>query len=763
MSVDRDDHKIELPDALASEAAREKAISRAMAHFEGGQRRQSKAPTASGGSYFRMLFRRPGLRLALMTSAALLVAIPMGANIVKRVQPVDAPHVNEAAKAGNQGIEPKTPAIADPKQRTIAKAPPQSPPNANTSGDAPVGKMPPAPIAAGKEAAQSGASTSPQQHGSKLPMTRDEAVEYVKACSGMGPGFFYVEDTCVKIGGAVRADYRALPNPPPAPALPKDAMEQGFIGGTPPATVSPSAKPVAQSRIWFDARTGTDFGQQGSGFYLQGRVAEKSEEVGAQRGQVIGRDKFSNAPQNAFKAVAQEPVSTFSLDVDTASYSYVRAALNQNLLPRPEAVRVEEMINYFPYDYAAPVSAEEPFSTAATVMPNPWQPGHKLLRIGVKGYSLQSQERPAANLVFLVDTSGSMNEANKLPLLVKSLGMLVDTLRPEDKVSIVTYAGSAGVVLPPTKASDKASILAALDRLQAGGSTAGGEGIRLAYQQAEANFDARAVNRVLLATDGDFNVGITDPGELRGFVERERGKGIFLSVLGFGMGNLNDAMMQELAQNGNGVAAYIDTLNEARKVLVEEATSSLFPIAKDVKIQVEFNPAAVSDYRLIGYETRMLRTEDFNNDKVDAGDVGSGASVTAIYDIVPAGATRPVDESRYQAAQSVAPADKPDEYAFVKIRYKLPKSETSRLITTPVNHAGEAATLAQAPADARFAVAVAGFGEWLRGGKYVGALKPDDIIALASGARGEDPYGYRAEFVNLVRAAKTAKGLPQQP
>ncbi|QEN91137.1 VWA domain-containing protein [Labrys sp. KNU-23] len=490
---------------------------------------------------------------------------------------------------------------------------------------------------------------------------------------------------------------------------------------------------------------------------------EASDAFGPRASQEIGRDKFANAPQNGFKAVAQEPVSTFSLDVDTASYSYVRAALNQNLLPRPEAVRTEEMINYFPYDYASPASAEEPFSTVATLMPNPWLEGHKLLRIGVKGYSLQAQERPAANLVFLIDTSGSMNEASKLPLLVKSLGMLVDTLRPEDKVSIVTYAGSAGVVLPPTKAGDKAAILAAFDRLQAGGSTDGGEGIRLAYQQAEANFDPKAVNRVLLATDGDFNVGITDPGELRGFVERERGKGIFLSVLGFGMGNLNDQMMQELAQNGNGVAAYIDTLNEARKVLVEEATSSLFPIAKDVKIQVEFNPAAVSDYRLIGYETRMLKTEDFNNDKVDAGDVGSGATVTAIYDVVPAGAARPVDGSRYQAAPPTPPADKADEYAFVKIRYKLPKSETSRLISTPVTQAGEAATVAQAPTDARFAVAVAGFGEWLRGGKYAGTLKPDDIVALAAGAKGDDPYGYRAEFVNLVRAAKTAKGLPQQP
>jgi len=657
MSVDHEDRKIELPDAIASETAREKAISQAMMAFEVSRPRQGAAPKWWQGLGLARLGARPSLRMALVTGAALLVMAPIGTYMLKRQEAL--------LSQGGTDIEAITQVQVERLRR----------PDDN------------------QNVAQQAPATPTESAQDKTVLARPVAA------------------------------------PPPSPSAARDTrMMPGMIGGY-----------SAENRY------------------------EASDAFGPRASQEIGRDKFSNAPQNAFKAVSQDPVSTFSLDVDTASYSYVRAALNQNLLPRPEAVRVEEMINYFPYDYAAPASAEEPFSTAATMMPNPWQPGHKLLRIGIKGYSLQAQERPAANLVFLIDTSGSMNEASKLPLLVKSLGMLVDTLRPEDKVSIVTYAGSAGVVLPPTKASDKASILAALDRLQAGGSTAGGEGIRLAYQQAEANFDPKAVNRVLLATDGDFNVGITDPGELRGFVERERGKGIFLSVLGFGMGNLNDQMMQELAQNGNGVAAYIDTLNEARKVLVEEATSSLFPIAKDVKIQVEFNPTAVSDYRLIGYETRMLKTEDFNNDKVDAGDVGSGASVTAIYDVVPAGATRPVDGSRYQAAQPVLPSDKADEYAFVKIRYKLPESETSRLITTPVTHAGEAVTLAQASSDARFAVAVAGFGEWLRGGKYAGTLKPDDIIALAAGAKGDDPYGYRAEFVNLVRAAKTAKGLPQQP
>ncbi|HEV8408293.1 MAG TPA: VWA domain-containing protein, partial [Sphingomicrobium sp.] len=383
----------------------------------------------------------------------------------------------------------------------------------------------------------------------------------------------------------------------------------------------------------------------------------------------VGRDKFTSADENPFKVVREAPVSTFSIDVDTASYSWVRASLNQNVLPQPASVRTEEMVNYFPYDYAPPRTSEQPFSTSVSVFPSPWSPGRKLVRIGIRGYSISHSTRPRANLVFLIDTSGSMEEPNKLPLVKRSLELLLDELAPGDTVSIVTYAGYAGTALEPTKVREKQKIEAVIDSLGAGGSTAGAEGIRQAYALAEANLDPGGVNRVILATDGDFNVGITNQEELKGYIERERDKGVFLSVLGFGMGNYNDALMQTLAQNGNGAAAYIDTLSEARKTLVDEASSTLFPIAKDVKIQVEFNPAAVAEYRLIGYETRALNRDDFDNDKVDAGDVGSGQTVTALYEIVPVGGPRTIGDLRYAPPQRTAVRS--SEYGFVKIRYKL--------------------------------------------------------------------------------------------
>ncbi|TFI60138.1 VWA domain-containing protein [Sphingomonas parva] len=489
----------------------------------------------------------------------------------------------------------------------------------------------------------------------------------------------------------------------------------------------------------------------------QGMFAPKGEPVRPYY-QDVGRDKFAAAAENAFKVVREEPVSTFSLDVDTASYSFVRASLNQNTMPQPAAVRTEEMINYFPYDYPIARSADQPFSTSVAVMPSPWTPGRQLVRIGVKGYEIAAATRPRANLVFLIDTSGSMNAPNKLPLVKQSLAMLLDQLGGEDRVAIVTYAGSAGVALEPTPASRRNEILAVMDRLGAGGSTAGGEGIRQAYALARQNLDPKGVNRVILATDGDFNVGITDPNELKGFVERERGSGVFLSVLGFGMGNYNDALMQTLAQNGNGVAAYIDTANEARKTLVEEASSSLFPIAKDVKIQVEFNPRAVAEYRLIGYETRLLNRDDFDNDKVDAGDVGSGRTVTALYEVVPIGGPRAIGDLRYAEPKPV-PAGPASELGFIKIRYKLPKSDTSRLISVAIDRRVQYARFEDAPQDARFAVAVAGFAELLRGGRHTGALGYDDVLAMANGARGKDEFGYRSEFVQLVRAAKSARSM----
>lgn len=474
------------------------------------------------------------------------------------------------------------------------------------------------------------------------------------------------------------------------------------------------------------------------------------------------RDRFTTADQNPVKQTAAEPVSTFSIDVDTASYAVVRRALNAGRLPPQAAVRTEEMINYFRYEYPAPETASEPFKPTVTVVPSPWNAANQLIHIGIKGYDIKSTERPRANLVFLIDTSGSMAPDDRLPLIKNALRMLVDELKPDDTVAIVTYASGSGIALEPTKISDKSKIIAALDRLGAGGSTAGASGIEDAYRLAQANFDKSAVNRIILATDGDFNVGLTDDGDLKGLIERKRAQGIFLSILGVGAGNYNDRLMQTLAQNGNGVAAYADTLNEARKVLVEEASSTLFPIAKDVKIQVEWNPARVSEYRLLGYETRALKREDFNNDKVDAGDIGSGHTVTAIYEITPVGTgRRSVDDLRYATpATPAAPVPTNvdvNELGFLKIRAKLPSAETSTLMSLAITDTLAKRSLAEATPDVRFATAVAGFAELLRGSPHLSGFTYDDVVALAGPARGDDPFGERSEFLNLVRLAKSAR------
>ncbi|MDE0390951.1 MAG: VWA domain-containing protein [Rhodospirillales bacterium] len=470
-----------------------------------------------------------------------------------------------------------------------------------------------------------------------------------------------------------------------------------------------------------------------------------------------GRDRFEAFDPNPVKVAAEEPVSTFSIDVDTASYAFMRASLNQGVLPQPDAVRVEELINYFPYGYAPPAGPETPFAVHVSLIRTPWNDATRLLHIGIKGYELAPAARPPANLVFLVDTSGSMDSPDKLPLLVNAFRMLLDALAPADTVAIVSYAGAAGTVLEPTPVAERGAIAAALETLRAGGSTAGAEGIRQAYLLAERHFLEGGVNRVILATDGDFNVGFTDPDELEGYIARKRESGLFLSVLGFGMGNYNDALMQRLAQNGNGNAAYIDTLTEARKVLVEEATSTLFPIAKDVKIQVEFNPALVSEYRLIGYETRMLAREDFRNDKVDAGEIGAGHTVTALYEVTPAGSgAERIAPLRYGEQETAPSAGRDDEFATVAIRYKLPDAETSTEIARHVTGDDAVASAAAAPEDVRFAAAVAAFGQLLRGGRYTEDYGYDDVIAAARAARGEDPFGYRAEFLSLVRLAKTA-------
>jgi len=469
------------------------------------------------------------------------------------------------------------------------------------------------------------------------------------------------------------------------------------------------------------------------------------------------RDRFANAVANTVKSVAVEPVSTFSIDVDSASYAFVRRALNSAQLPPKEAVRVEEMINYFPYAYPLPEDRSAPFRPTVTVLPSPWNPSNKLVHIAIKGFDLPKSERPRASLVLLIDTSGSMAPEDRLPLLKNAFRMLIDTLRPDDTVGIVTYAGQTQVALEPTKVADKRKILEAIERLHAAGSTAGGAGIKEAYRMAEGAFDKTAVNRVILATDGDFNVGITNLDELKSFIERKRETGIYLSVLGVGRGNYNDALMQALAQNGNGVAAYIDTLNEARKVLVDEVSSTLFPIAKDVKIQIEFNPAVVTEYRLIGYETRLLRREDFNNDKVDAGDIGSGHTVTAIYEVTPVGSPKFVEDLRYKQPAAATPKEGKGEYGFLRINYKLPAETVSRRIEFPIAQALETAAIDQASAEVRFSIAVAAFGQLLRGEPYLKGFGYDEVIALAAAARGEDLFGYRAEFLNLVRLAKTAR------
>ena len=475
----------------------------------------------------------------------------------------------------------------------------------------------------------------------------------------------------------------------------------------------------------------------------------------------VGRDKFDGKPSNPIKQVNKEPVSIFSIDVDTSSYTFIRRQLNNGIFPQKDAIRIEEMLNYFDYDYPLPTDKLKPFEPTIAVYPSPWNKNTKLLHIGIKCYDQVQEDRPKANLVFLIDVSGSMNSNDKLPLLKNSLRLMVNSMEPDDTVAIVVYAGAAGTVLEPASIKDKGKILNALESLSAGGSTAGGEGIKMAYDLAEANFDKDGVNRVILATDGDFNVGIRDPEELKSYIERKRETGIFLSTLGFGQGNYNDSLMQKLAQNGNGNAAYIDNLNEARKVLVEEAGATLFTVARDVKIQIEFNPEQISEYRLIGYESRMLREEDFNNDKVDAGDIGSGHSVTAIYEFTPAGSNRKfVDDLRYSGNKIEKEAKKMrfnKEYAFLKIRYKLPSSDQSSLMTTPVNVANEYNGIDKVPDDVRFACSVSAFGQLLRGGTFIDGFDYEDVIRLAKSSTGDDPFGYRHEFLNMVRLAKSIK------
>ncbi len=546
---------------------------------------------------------------------------------------------------------------------------------------------------------------------------------------------------------------------PPQVDEPKPVQPQPLPMVEPAAPSQPAVKQAPLARQIEALSSSKTVGQAGT-------AAEKPVAMAPMPAPAVEMAQDSIAPQqpsgdrvqrfdtNPVKRVADDPVSTFSIDVDTASYAMVRRSLKDGALPDPDSVRVEEMINYFPYDWKGPQSRETPFNTTITVTPTPWNQNTKLMHIGIKGYDVVPAEKPRANLVFLIDVSGSMDEPDKLPLLKSAFHMLVGKLDPKDKVSIVTYAGNAGTVLEPTEVKDKAKIFDALNRLEAGGSTAGEAGIKEAYRLAKANFVKDGVNRVMLATDGDFNVGQSSDDELKTLIEDERKSGVFLSVFGFGEGNYNDEMMQVLAQNGNGTAAYIDTLAEAEKTLVQEATSTLFPIAKDVKIQVEFNPATVAEYRLIGYETRALKREDFNNDRIDAGEIGSGHTVTAIYEITPKNSPAVLTDDLRYAKPNAATADtkaESDEYAFFKIRYKLPNEDVSKLITMPVTKANEVS--AAASDDVRFSTAVAAFGQKLRGTDSLASYSYADIARLGAGSRGDDAFGYRSEFLSLVRLA----------
>lgn len=468
----------------------------------------------------------------------------------------------------------------------------------------------------------------------------------------------------------------------------------------------------------------------------------------------LDTEKYANFDNNPVKQVLVSPVSTFSIDVDTGSYSVVRRMINSGQLPRHDAVRSEELINYFSYDYPKHDVRSSPFTMYKEISVTPWNPNTHLLHIGIKGYEQSLAKLPPANLVFLIDVSGSMQDANKLELLKTSLKLLTRQLRKQDSVSLVVYAGASGVVLEPTDGTERVKIIAALDQLAAGGSTNGAAGIELAYAIAEQAFKPEGINRVILATDGDFNVGTVNLEQLKDLVQGKRNTGIALTTLGFGAGNYNDALMEQLADIGNGNYAYIDSLNEARKVLVDEMGSTMLTIAKDVKIQIEFNPAVVAEYRLIGYENRALNREDFNNDKVDAGEIGAGHTVTAIYEIALVGSNgQKMNPLRYQ--DKLSESDIIDELAFLKLRYKDPDAKTSKLLEWPVVRTDIANSLEETSTDFRFAAAVAAFSQLLRGGEQLGDFGFDNVIGLARESRGEDLFGYRGEFLSLVRLAES--------
>jgi Ca-activated chloride channel family protein len=471
----------------------------------------------------------------------------------------------------------------------------------------------------------------------------------------------------------------------------------------------------------------------------------------------LNTEEYNHIVENEFLSSLEKPLSTFSIDVDNASYSNARRYLNNNQMPPKDAVRIEEFVNYFNYDYPQPKSVD-PFSINTEISDCPWNQDHKLVHIGLQGKVLSKAEMPASNLVFLLDVSGSMGDYNKLPLLKKAFQLLTQQLREDDRVSIVVYAGASGLVLPPTAGNNKHTIMEALERLNAGGSTAGTAGIQLAYQTAESTFIKNGNNRIILATDGDFNVGTSSTSELVRLIEKKRKSGVSLSILGFGMGNYKDGRMEQLADNGNGNYAYIDNFEEAKKVFVQEMGGTLHTIAKDVKLQIEFNPAHVKEYRLVGYENRKLKNEDFNNDKKDAGDLGAGHTVTAIYEIIPTGAettsANKVDALKYQNRSVKRWAKVDPDWMTIKLRYKKPNEDVSKLLEVTAKDNG--ISLQATSNNFRYSAAVASFAMTLRDSKFKGNATYDNISEMAQGALGKDEHGYRKEFLDLIQKAKQA-------
>lgn len=532
--------------------------------------------------------------------------------------------------------------------------------------------------------------------------------------------------------------------------------DDATFSGSAPSHPAPAAKASGKVSAAYYSAPVTTYGVTVSARQMLARAPMPSPPP-AGSDSTANTEGYAQQDENPFLAVRQNPLSTFSVDVDTASYANVRRFLAGKQRPPKGAVRIEELVNYFPYRYTPPAGGA-PFAASLEVASAPWAPEHRLVRIGLKGREVSDAARPRANLVFLLDVSGSMNDANKLPLVKQSMRLMLEKLRADDRVAIVVYAGASGMALPSTLVREKAKIAAAIDELRAGGSTNGAAGIQLAYDIAKANFVPGGVNRVVLATDGDFNVGVSNESELTDLIQEKAKSGVFLSVLGFGMGNYKDSTLEKLADKGNGNYAYIDSLAEAKKTLVEQAGGTLVTIAKDVKLQVEFNPAVAQAYRLIGYENRMLRKEDFNNDKVDAGEIGAGHTVTALYEIVPVGAAMPeagsVDALKYQRTDDSArktAASASGELLTLKVRYKEPAGDTSSLLEFPLRDSGK--MFADASGDFKFAAAVAAFGMRLKNSPYCGETKLAQVAEWAREGIEEDAGGYRAEFVGLVNEA----------